>query len=188
VGHLRAVLYAVGVFVLAVSPLVVPGFVLTPGGQAPFIAQAQDNNNGGGGGAPPLAPVAAAPANPCLAPGQQASLVQASSTAVVTVFSSPMRVRLQPVDPATVGNPGNRLGDAVFSVTVERCEGGPLAEPVPQINLGFSYTAPADKARLRIAMLQGGQLVDLPTAADPVANYISATIDARSGVFAVVTR
>ena len=139
------------------------------------------------------APALAAPfgqantASACFAPQQtgDVSLTMSGGSATFSsmpnsTFSQETRVILEQVDPSLApAAPGPRLGSVVFNVrALNGCGGLDLDELPAASNLGVAYNAAADKSRLRIAVLLGGQWVDVPTTADPDPNnpYISATI------------
>lgn len=69
------------------------------------------------------------------------------------------------------------------------CDGGSAGQISGAVNLGVPYSVSADKSKLQIVYLQGGQWVEVPTVADPDPNkpYISATIQ-NTGIYAVIQK
>lgn len=75
----------------------------------------------------------------------------------------------------------------IFNVRgLNGCGGTDLDQLPAASNLAVTYTASADKSKLRFAVLLGGQWVDVPTTADPNPSnpYISATIQS-TGTYVV---
>jgi len=146
----------------------------------------------GGGGSSPAAPQPpASTAGRCFAAGQTGALTLILDGGTVTLnvvagstFPRDSRVTLGKVDPASVpATPGPRLDEIVFEIRAqEGCDGSALAELPADANLGVSYRVPADKATLRLARLDGGQWVDVPTVPDPANPYVSATVR-RTGTY-----
>lgn len=108
-------------------------------------------------------------------------------------FGSITRLTLNKVDPATVPAPpsgATLLDSVVFSLDAQAgCDGGGIGTLPSDVNLGITYNVPADKSRLRIVRLEGGQWVDVNTVPDPSPTnpYISSTIR-QAGTYAVVQR
>jgi hypothetical protein len=147
----------------------------------------------GRGGQPAAAPPPASTAGRCFSTGQSGALSLTLDGGTVTLsvvagssFPRDSRVTLAKVDPASVpATPGPRLDEIVFEIRAqEGCDGGVLGELPADANLGVSYRVPADKAALRLARLDGGQWVDVPTVPDPGNPYVSATVR-RTGVYAL---
>jgi hypothetical protein len=146
----------------------------------------------GGAGSSPAAPQPpASQAGRCYAAGQTGVLTLILDGGTVTLnvvsgstFPRDSRVTLGKVDPAAVpATPGPRLDEVVFEIRAqEGCDGNPLVELPADANLGVSYRVPADKATLRLARLDGGGWVDVPTVPDPANPYVSATVR-RTGTY-----
>lgn len=108
-------------------------------------------------------------------------------------FGSVTRLTLNKVDPATVPAPPagvTLLDSAVWSLDAQNgCDGGGISTLPSDVNLGIAYSVPADKSRLRIVRLEGGQWVEVNTVPDPSPTnpYISSTIR-QAGIYAVVQR
>ena len=96
-----------------------------------------------------------------------------------------MNITLERVDPASApATPGPRLDEIVFNLAASSCGGGSLTVLPEEVNLGIAYSDPGglNEANLTIARLEGGQYVTAPKlAADPPANYVSATITQPGG-------
>jgi len=69
------------------------------------------------------------------------------------------------------------------------CDGPSAGQITGAVNLGIPYSVSADKAKLQIVYLQGGQWVEVPTTPDPDPNkpYISSTIQ-NTGTYAVIQK
>jgi hypothetical protein len=157
------------------------------------IDDGDDNPPPGRRGGPSMAapqPPASA-AGRCFADGQSGVLTLILDGGTVTLnvvaastFPRDTRVTLARVDPASVpATPGPRVDEIVFEIRAqEGCDGRPLDELPADTNLGVSYRVPADKSALRIARLDGGQWVDVPTVPDPANPYVSATVR-RTGIY-----
>ncbi|MGE3912423.1 MAG: hypothetical protein AB7K36_23890, partial [Chloroflexota bacterium] len=67
------------------------------------------------------------------------------------------------------------------------CDGAGIGTLPNDVNLGIPYSVPADKSKLQIMRVSGGQWVEVNTVPDPDPNnpYISSTIR-ETGVYAVV--
>jgi hypothetical protein len=95
---------------------------------------------------------------------------------------------MERVDPSLAPpTAGPRLGDIVFNVRAEGgCNGPELSQLPSPANLGIAYSASIDRSRLRIAVFQGNQWVDVPTVQDldPSNPFISATIQS-AGTYTV---
>jgi hypothetical protein len=148
------------------------------------------NRRGSQPSAPPLPP---SMAGRCFAAGQSGALTLILDGGTVTLnvvtgssFPRDSRVTLGKVDPASVpATPGPRLDELVFELRAqEGCDGSALSELPADANLGVSYRVPADKPTVRIAFLDGGAWVDVPTVPDPSNPYVSATVR-RTGVYTV---
>jgi hypothetical protein len=149
----------------------------------------RDRNDRGGKPASPPAPSSVD--GRCYAAGQTGALSLTLDGGTVTLnvvaassFPRASRVTLSRVDPASVpATPGPRLDEIVFELRAqEGCDGNALGELPADANLGVSYRVPADKATLRLAVLDSGRWVDVPTIPDPTDPYVSATIR-RTGVY-----
>jgi hypothetical protein len=129
----------------------------------------------------PLAPV-------CSTPGQEMALTSDDGRIAVRVFgtmtqSLKFSIRI-PVDPASVPPaPGPIVGNILFQLMAETCDGTPLATLPAEINLGVSYTD-ADAVGMNEGTFTLSWLDSsanrwnpaLKQATDPPANYASATI------------
>jgi len=104
-------------------------------------------------------------------------------------FAQAMTLRLDQVDPSQAPATTNpRVDNFLFNVRAQQgCNGADTAL-TSAVNLGISFSTPVDKSRVRIAMLQNNQWVDVTTVPDPnPANaYVSATIQA-TGLYTVYT-
>jgi hypothetical protein len=163
-----------------------------------------DNDNDDDGDAPPPPPPPPPPAAPadagpppttvseCYGPGQTGpiSLFLPGGSVTATVvpaspFPSTTRLTLERVDPVSApGTPGPRLDDILFNVRAQDgCDGGEISQLPAGVNLGVSYSVGADKSRLRFAIFENGQWVNVPTVADPNPGnpFISATINRAGG-------
>ena len=104
-------------------------------------------------------------------------------------FSSITRLSLNQVAVSTVPAPpagATVVGGLVFSVDAQAgCSGPAITTLSNGANLGVTYRTSADKSKLRIVMLQGGQWMMVTTVPDPANPYISATITS-GGTYAVV--
>ena len=69
------------------------------------------------------------------------------------------------------------------------CDGPVAGQLQGDVNLGIPYNVSANKAKLQIVLLQGGQWVEIPTVPDPSPTnpYISATIR-NTGTYAVIQK
>jgi hypothetical protein len=147
------------------------------------------------GGLLPYSPPTPPPsvAGRCYAVGQSGALSLSLDGGTVTLnvaasslFPRDSRVTLAKVDPAGLPEtPGPRLDEIVFDLRAQSgCAGDALGELPADANLGVSYRVTADKATLRVAILDGGRWVDVPTVPDPNASnpYVSATVR-RTGVY-----
>lgn len=69
------------------------------------------------------------------------------------------------------------------------CDGGSANQISGAVNLGIPYSVSANKAKLQIVYLQGGQWIEVPTTPDPDPNkpYISSTIQ-NTGTYAVIQK
>ena len=155
-----------------------------------------DGGNGNGvgaisaaGPAPLTGPGApAGTGSECARAGQQTDVVSTDGKIRVRVFptmSNDVRITiLSPVLPTSVpATPGTRVDGLTFQLIAEYCAGGALATLPAEVNLGISYTdadaAGLNEASFTIARLDPVDNLWKPTAkqaADPPANYTSATI------------
>jgi hypothetical protein len=152
----------------------------------------------------PPAPAAPAPSaasdSRCFSTGETGQVVLnlSGGSVVLSVVGpglpSPSRVGLETVsDPSAIAAPpgGATMLDAlIWRVTATAgCDGGSANQITGAVNLGIPYNASANKARLQIVYLQGGQWVEVPTTPDPDPSkpYISATIQ-NTGIYAVIQK
>lgn len=156
-----------------------------------------NGNNGGGNGGGVLVPApggggsAAAPkpvAPSCSSPGQDIVFASDDGRVAVRVFGNmPEGVRIRvrmPVAPGSVPPvPGTQVNGLLFELLAERCDGTALGELSREVNLGIRYSdgdvgglnESQFKISLRDAVDNQWKAVD-KQAADPPANYTSATI------------
>jgi hypothetical protein len=159
------------------------------------------DDNGDAESAPPPAPGFMPPSRRCFAAqevGDVRLVLEGGSVTVQVVPPSGLPqvtwVQLDDVEDRS-GLPALPAGAAIVDGLVWRLAGGspcdgPAAGQLPgPVNLGIPYHVPANKPRLQIYLLQGGQWVEVPTVPDPDPNnpYISATIR-QTGIYAVGQR
>jgi hypothetical protein len=144
----------------------------------------------GGGGPPPPPPPAEAQGPVCLGNGNSVSMGLPDGSVTVKVFQDNLHVELTPVDPGSIPAPRDGyIGSLVFRVSASPC-GGPALGAFPgEANLGVAYNGGAvsgrDEDDLRLLYWDGQRWSEAPKqAADPGANYVSATISAL-GVYAL---
>lgn len=102
-------------------------------------------------------------------------------------------IELDDVDPASVPTPPG--GATVLDSMVWRmdsgsgCDGGGAGQIVGDVNLGIPYHISANKSKLQIVRLEGGQWVEVNTVPDPDPNnpYISSTVR-NTGIYAVIQK
>lgn len=152
-----------------------------------------DNDNEEDGGilvAPAPAPAAPAPppAPACSTPGQEMTFQSDDGRVAVRVFATmPQSVRVRvllPVDPSAVPPaPGQVVGGLIFQLVAETCDGSPIPTFASEVNLGVHYSdadaAGLNEAAFTLARLDTSANQWRPAekqAADPPANYTSATI------------
>lgn len=148
---------------------------------------------------PAPAPSAASDAR-CFSTGENGQVVLnlSGGSVVLSVVGpglpSSSRVGLETVsDPSAIAAPpgGAMMLDALlWRVTATSgCSGSATGQISGAVNLGVPYNVSADKSKLQIVYLQGGQWVEVPTVADPDPSkpYISATIQ-NAGIYAVIQK
>jgi hypothetical protein len=156
----------------------------------------------------PPAPAPAAPAPPassasadrrCFAPGEtgDVSLMLNGGSVVVRVVSPGLPqgtwIELDDVDPSTIPTPPGGavlLGSMVWRMdSGSGCEAGASGQVTGAVNLGIPYNISADKSKLQIVRLEGGQWVEVTTVPDPSPNnpYISSTVQ-TTGTYAVIQK
>jgi hypothetical protein len=102
-------------------------------------------------------------------------------------------IALDAVDPGSVPTPpagATVLDSLVWNMSSGAgCDGGAAGQVTGAVNLGIPYTISADKSKLQIVRLQGGQWVEVPTVPDPSPSnsYISATVQ-ETGTYAVIQK
>jgi len=146
----------------------------------------EDNQNDGGGGGQ----VALSQDNGCAQAFTSKAFTSSSGRISVQVFSTmSTNVRFSfadPIDAATVpATPGQKVDALLFRVSADNCGGGNLGSLPAEVNLGVRYSPVA--ANYKLAWLDPADNTWKPLpkqAADPGANYISATI-MNTGYFVV---
>jgi hypothetical protein len=154
-----------------------------------------DNGNGNGNGND-SAGVAASGSGDCVQAGHDATITSIDGRIAVHVFPSMSRnVRISivtPVDPTTVpANPGQKVDALLFQVRADDCNGGAISPLPVEVNLGVHYSD-VDVTGLTESKFVIGHLdsvdntwkQELKQAADPNANFVSATI-VNTGYFVV---
>jgi hypothetical protein len=163
-------------------------------GAAPL---AVTNDNGG-------EPAAAGPATAstpssgsgCAPAGSDTAIASADGRVTVRVFPTMSRnvgiTIVNPIDPTSVpANPGQKVDALLFRVTADDCGGGAIAPLPAEVNLGVRYSdadvGGLNEANFKLAWLDPADNTWKPLpkqAADPAANYVSATI-MNTGFFVV---
>lgn len=152
---------------------------------------------------PPAPAPAPAPApvstRDCFSAGQTGDVtlnLDGGSVAVRVVnagLPSSVWIGVDPVNPGSVPPPpggATVLDSLVWNIgSGAGCDGGGAAQMPGAVNLGIRYFVSADKSKLQIVRLAGGQWVEVPTVPDPSPTnpYISATIQ-ETGTYAVIQK
>lgn len=165
-----------------------------------FVDNANDNIYYPPAPAPAPAPPAPAPvasSRDCFAAGQTGEVKLIVSGGAISVravgpgLPAAAWIGLDAVDPGSVPPPPDGatvLDSIVWNMNSGAgCEGGAAGQVTGAVNLGIRYEIPADKSKLQIVRLEGGQWVEVDTVPDPDPNnpYISATIQ-ETGTYAVI--
>ena len=132
----------------------------------------------------------------CAQAGHDTTIVSADGRVAVHIFPSMARnVRItivMPIDPATVpATPGQKVDALLFQLTADDCAGGSISPLPAEVNLGVRYTdqdaTGLTESKFSIVHLDpvgNTWKPELKQAADPNANFVSATITA-TGFYAV---
>jgi hypothetical protein len=140
--------------------------------------------------APPPPPSSQNQASACLNSGGSVTLQLSDGTVTAKVFQDNLNVTLERVDPGSVSPPpGGTLGSLVFRLSAAPCGGSGLSALPGEGNLGVGYrdsvVSGKDESKLKLMYWDGQRWTEAPKqAADPGANYVSATISAL-GVYAL---
>jgi hypothetical protein len=147
------------------------------------------NENGDGGSPPPPPkPVAAPPGPPCSTPGQEHAFTSNDGKIAVRVFAGMSRSIRITIDKKVDASglppaPGQQVDDLIFRIVAEDCNGGALQSLPAEANLGVHYAdgdvGSLTEANFKLSQLDAGNnqwRTVQKQAADPTANFISATI------------
>jgi len=145
------------------------------------------------------APSSPASSRRCFAAGEagDVKLMLSGGSVAIRVVSPGLPqgswIELDDVNPSSVPAPS---GGATFLDSMvwrmdsgSGCDGGAAGQFIGDVNLGIPYHVAANKSKLQIVRLEGGQWVEVNTVPDPDPNnpYISSTVR-QTGTYAVIQK